>query len=217
MTPVDAARPQRAVAEAGGLEAAHQVGAGHHGDAGAVVERAQPALDRAAQHADAVVPGVVVEVGVVAGGQRYAQRPRRRHRRAAERALGGDVDDVGPARAPAPHQHRARGQAEAQRAIAGDGQAGADQLGDAGMGGRERPGRARRLVRPHHLHLVPAPGEALDQARQRHRHAVDLGRPGLGHQRDGERLGEGLGIGGQVHGCRCPDPAPACAGAVRRR
>ncbi len=181
---VHAARHLRQVAEALGLQVVEQRLRGHHRALRRVVEAAQVGHDGPAQEAEAVVLAVGVEVGAEVGAHRQAQRLGGQQRRAAERALGGDVHHVRTLLAPQPHQRSLARQAHAQAGVVGNGNAAHQHvaLRVAGRGGRVVGG----LARPHHLHEVVALAQALHQAGDGHGHAVDLGRIGLRHAGDSQ-------------------------------
>ena len=60
------------------------------------------------------------------------------------------------------------------------------------------------LTRTNQLHLMIAYLQAVDQAAQRHRHAIDLGRIGLGHHRNAQlRVSRRQSLAGEfgcIHG-----------------
>ena len=74
---------------------------------GAVVQAAEVAGDELAEEPEAVVPAVVVEVGVELGHDRNAERPGGGDGRVAERPFGDHLDDIGPPRTPRLQQARA--------------------------------------------------------------------------------------------------------------
>ncbi len=173
---IDAARHHAESAKTRRRQLRHHLPGGRQGQARAVVKPAEVGERGVPQRRHAVVPAIGVEVGVKARGHGPARPRRRRHRRQPQRPLGGDVHHVGPPGPPprlqAPH-HR---QADAQRVVERDRHAGHQKI--------LRARRLAALARPRHLHLMPASAQADDEAAERHRHAVDLGRIGLGDERE---------------------------------
>ncbi len=190
---VHAAREQAHAAKAVARELGVELVGRRQGDAGAVVEPAQVGEGGAGEKRETVVARVAVEVGVKGGGQRDAQRVGGGEGGPAQRALGGDVHDIGPAAAPGAQQGPARGQAEAQHGVAGDGHARVQDLA-VGAVGHEDVGAA--LARAVHGDLDAAAGEAGGELPERHGDAVDLGREGFGDE-------------GEFHAC---DGDSSCVG-----
>ena len=180
---VDPARDHLYALVALGTQAACEFGRRHESRRSAVVETAQIGRHRLPQPADAVVAAVVVEVGVKVRGHRDAQLVGRRHRGPAQRTLGGHMHQVGTLARPFADQPGARGQPELEPVVA-------RQLEAARQHLLERAGVQRGvgagLARADQLHAVAAADQAIDHALERHRDAVDLGRPGLGHQRNAQ-------------------------------
>jgi len=181
---VDAARNHAQAAEAAGREVAAQGLGRHHRAQRRVVELAQVSHDGLAQPPDAIVLAVGVEVGAEIRGHRQLQVPAGLQRRPAQGAFGGDVDDVRSAQRPQAHQRAFGRHAHAQVTVARDRQAAHQHLVETLA---LLPGIGAGLARAHQLHVVLAQAQAFDQARQRHRHAVDFRRIGLGDDRHSQR------------------------------
>jgi len=104
-------------------------------------------------------------------------------------ALGGNVHQIGPLQRPQRLQLAARGQAQLQVRVARNRHAAQQHVAVLAV----RPD-VTALARAHQLHIVPALAQAQYHALQRERHAVDLGRVGLGDDGDAQ-----MGLrGGQV-------------------
>jgi len=186
---VDAAPDHLHVTKAARDELGAQVFGGHHGREGAVVELAQVGHDRFAQPAHAVVPAVGIEVGAKVRGQRQFQLVRGLQRRPAQRALGGDVHDVGSAQRPQLGQRRFGRQAHLQVRVAWDRQAAQQHFVEALAAVGLVIGL---LARAYQLQVVAAVAQAFDDASDRQRHTVDFGRVGLGDDGDAQRAARGL-------------------------
>ena len=190
---------------------------GHHREQRAVMEIAQIGQDRPAQPAHAVVLAVSLEVGAEVRGHRQLQLQCGLQGRPAQRDLGGDMYQIGPLQAPALQQGAERRQPQLQLRIARDRQARHQHFikahavlcgaGDLGA----------MLSRAYQLQIVAAVAQPLDQPRDSHRHAIDLGRVGLGHHGQAQRWpcrrqivdgqvrvhGQGQGQRCRGHGRRC--------------
>jgi len=173
---VDAARDGQQVAEALALQLVVQRLRRHHRALRGVVEAAQVAQDHLLHEAQTVVRAVGMEVGAELGAHRQAQRPGRQQRGAAERAFGGDVDDVGPLALPQPDELSGARQAHLQAFVTRDRHAAHEEVAVD-----RRGGRVGGLARAHDAHAVVARTQALHQAGHRHRHAVDFRRVGFRH------------------------------------
>jgi hypothetical protein len=160
-----------------------QIGRGRERGVTEVVELAQVGQQGRAQPAHAVVLAVGVEVGAELADDGQLQLARRLQRAPAQRALGGQVNDVGPLEAPAPHQRALGGQSHLQLRVARDGQAAQQHLGESRMHRRDI---VAVLARANQLQLVSALTQALDHARNAARHAVDLRRVGFRDHRDAQ-------------------------------
>ena len=167
--------------EAGRGEFAAQLHGRREGAKRAIVHVAQPGEGEPAQRREPIMAGIDMKVGVEARRDRQAQRPRGGDGGGAERALRGDVHEIGTIGAPALFQPAPRGQAEPEQRVARDGQAGQ---------GHSRNSRLAAVVRqigpprPVDRHRVTPAAEFAGDDAKGHRHAVDLGREGFGD--DGE-------------------------------
>jgi hypothetical protein len=157
-----------------------QAGGGHHRGIGAVVKAPQVADDRRAQPANAVVVAVSMEVGAEVRHHRQLQAPCRAYGRPAERAFGGHVHHVRPAARPQPRQRPRARQTHAQVRITRNRHTRHHHLFEARHLRRQV---VEMLAQPHQLDIVAAIAQAREHARQRVRHAVHLGRIGLGDHR----------------------------------
>ena len=151
---------------------------GHQGGLDAAVESAQVRGNGGPQEAEPIMHAVVVEVGVVAAGDRNAQATGRRRSGPAQRAFRHHVHDIRTPRPPAPGESASCGQTETHLPVAWHADATITNV---------RAGRIARLAREMHLHLVAACAQPLHHAAHGHGHAVDLRRIGLRDEGDMER------------------------------
>jgi len=182
---IDAARDHAQVAESVLHQRAAQFFGRHHGALGAVMELAQIGHDRLVQPADPIVFAVRVKVGAEVRADRQPQLQRGLQRRPAERTFSRDMHHVRPARHPVRLQLPRRRQTHAQVRIPRNRQPAHEDLVET------RPvvvaGLFGLLARADQLQLVIACAQPFDDARDRGCDAVDLGRIGLGDQRDTQR------------------------------
>src|SRR5688572_13083851 len=131
----------------------------------------------AREEREAVVAAVAVEIGVEAGADGQAEFARSEQRRIPERALGGDVDEVGTLEAPEADEAAACGKTEAEEGVAGNGDRAEKFLAVESVDPVVIKGTLARAIDGDG---VTAMGETLDEMAQRHGDAVDLGRKGFG-------------------------------------
>ena len=105
------------------------------------------------------------------------------------------MDQVRALARPLAQQAHARRQAELEAVVARQAQAAGEHLFQALAVQR---GLTGPLARTDELHAVAAADEAVDHAPQGHGHAIDLGRPGLGHQGDAQTRRAAEVFGGVV-------------------
>ncbi len=180
--PIDAARQQFQAFEAAALQFDALAAAGHQGQLRTVVEPAQVAGQRPGQQADAVMPGVLLEVGVKAADHRDLQALRGTQGGQAERAFGGDIEHIGAMQPPLAQQLVQGRLAPLQAGIA-----------------RQRPATGEQqlvialaavvsaLPRTHQLQAMAARAQAVDQAPEGIGHAIDFRREGFADQGDKQR------------------------------
>ena len=99
-----------------------------------------------------------------------------------ERALRGDMDEVGAVERPEFSQAVGGGQAEAELRITWDGNARQADLAAGQALGHTEARRFVPLARANDGEAVPALGEAVNEPAQRHGDAVDFGRVGFGYE-----------------------------------
>ena len=151
------------------------------GRLGQVVHVPKPAHGEAPKERYLVVPGIGVEIGVEARGDRDAERPGRPDRRHPQRPLGGDVDQIGAVRFPDPPQLPRGGHPHPQEGIAGDRQAGHRYLPviPVRLVGRQVP--APGAV---NCNRMASPPELACDDSESHRHPVDFRGKSFGDYRE---------------------------------
>jgi len=179
---VDTAREHAQALEMAPLQLQALAGAGHQGQGRAVMEPAQIVGQHPAQHAQAVLVGILLEVGVKATHHADPQAPRRPQRRQTQRPFRGDIQHIRALAGPAPQQLVHRRLAPLQPRIT-----------------RQRPAAAKHqaivtgpalvaaLARANQFDLMPARAQTVTQAAKGIGHPVDLWREGFGDQGDVER------------------------------
>ena len=134
--------------------------------------------------AQSVVPAIARKVRVEAGRDRDAQAVRHPQGRAAEQPLRDEVHDVRRSQAPLAVERPPAGQSQLEPAVEGDRQSRHQS------GPQPRP-RSRHalpaLARAHEVDLVPVREQRLHEPAGAHGRASDLGRVGLGDERDSQR------------------------------
>lgn len=144
-----------------------------------VVKPAQVMRQHPGQQTEAVLTGVLLEIGMKTAHYRDPQAPCRAQGRQAQRAFGGDVQHVRALAFPAPEQFVHRRLTPLQPRIPRQRPAPAEQQGVvAGQG------LIAILARAHQLDLMPTGAQAITQAAQGIGHAVDFRREGFGDQGD---------------------------------
>ncbi len=189
---VDAAREHGEIKEAKFGQLGAEFGGRRKGAGRAIVDTPEPPEDEAVEGSVTVVAGVGVEVGVKARRDGDAQGAGGRHGRGAERALGGDVDDVGTVGQPAAAEFRARRESETKQRIARHGQAGERDFEKLGVGGVTREIGPAGAVDGDR---VAASAEFTGDDPKRHRHAVDFRRKSFGDEGDFHEGGAAMGTG----------------------
>jgi 4-amino-4-deoxy-L-arabinose transferase-like glycosyltransferase len=173
---VHAPRPEYQPLEAQGLEAFDR---GYGRDVSLlrpIVKPAEIAPYRPLGPADAVMAGVLVEVGVEAAHRHGLAAEQMAKNAQAQGCLGGDMDEVGPELVDRPPDRSERGQWQIQLFV------------------------KRHVDRPHQvdirlidrlavvgvnqLDLIPVLGEMADKLAERTGNAIDLGKVGFGDQTD---------------------------------
>ena len=133
---------------------------------------------------DAVVRAVAVEVGVEIRACRQPHAPGLLQGGPAQRPLGHHMDEIRQPAFPGTGQGAARRQSHAQALVARQRDARDQQLLEL----RPGPGDlTSALAWARELHAMPASEQPIQHPADGHRHAVDLGREGFGHQRDAQR------------------------------
>jgi len=173
---IDPARPYTQVLNALDCPFAAQVFGRHQRGMSPVVEFAQVGGDRLFQKTYAVVLTVTVEVGVKTGGNRKLQLDRRSQRRPAQRSFGGDVHDVGPLQRPETEQRLFNRQADSETLITRDRDTGTEYFFEMNVARRSL---RRVLARSDQLDPMITPLQPVDDARERHRDTIHLGRVGF--------------------------------------
>ena len=189
---VNAAREDGEIAEAELGEFGAELAGRREGATRAVVHVAEPRERDPLERADAVVAGVGVEVGVKARGDGKAEGAGGGDGGGAERAFGGDMDEIGTIRAPELAQRAAGREAETEHGITGEGEAGQgdDLIFGMGVGGREIV--AARAIDGD---LMAAPAELAGDHAKRHRDAVDFRREGFGDEGEFHKIRGGGVVG----------------------
>ena len=149
-----------------------QIAGGHEGAQRAVVHAAEPGGDDTAHPAEAIVAGILVEVGVETGGDRDAHAAGGGDGRGTERAFSGDVHEVRPVDPPEVDEPAAGGQADAELGIAGNGMPGRRTWRHGQALGHAETRRFVPLARADDGHAMAALGQAVHDAAQRHGDAV---------------------------------------------
>jgi len=152
----------------------------HEGGLAAPVQRVEPAGDRGHQPCQAVVAAVLIEVRVIAGGERQLAGARGADGGPAERAFGDHMHQVGALAIHQPAQAPPGRQAQAQAGVIGNGQAGHSP----GVGSDA----VVLLPRPHQADPVAARAQTVHQALRGHRDAVDFRWVGFGDEKDAQGL-----------------------------
>ena len=150
---------------------------GHQGDCRASMEPAQVVGEQACQQTQAVLAGVLREVGVEAADDCDSQAPGRAQCAEPQRPLGGDVQHIRALPPPAAQQLVHRHLTPLQTGVT-----------------RQRPATAEHqvrvvvhggfagLARAHHLHLMAALTQPFAKAAKGVGHAVDFGWEGFADQ-----------------------------------
>ncbi|MCY1542929.1 hypothetical protein D9M68_787100 [compost metagenome] len=155
------------------------------------MEPAQVVGQQPGQQTRAVVPGVLLEIGVETAHHRNPQAPRGAQGGEAQRALGGDVEHIRLALAPAAQQLVQAGLAPLQARVAGQRPA-TDQQQVVVASAAVVAG----LARAHQLQPVAGTAQAVAEAAEGVGHAVDFGQEGFADQRDVQgRYGHGASVG----------------------
>ncbi|MNP39970.1 hypothetical protein D3C76_1335670 [compost metagenome] len=154
------------------------------------MEPAQVVGQQSGQQARTVVPGVLLEVGVEAAHHRNPQAPRGAQGGETQRALGGDIEHIRFALAPATQQLVQTGLAPLQAGVP-----------------RQRPAADQHqfivapaavvagLARAHQLQPVPGAAQAVAETAEGVGHTVDFRQVGFADQRDVQgRYGHGASV-----------------------
>ncbi|MNO71625.1 hypothetical protein D3C76_625430 [compost metagenome] len=179
--------------------------AGHQGGCRAPMEPAQVMSEQTRQQAQAILAGVLREIGVKPTDHRNPQPPRCTQGAEPQRAFGGDVQHIRALPTPASQQFVHRHFAPLQAGVAGQGPTAAEQQVLIML-----TRRFAGLTRADDLHLMAALAQAFAEAAKGIGHAVDLGWEGFADQ--------GNAQGRCIHDKKCPlESLRSCDGQVTRR